>query len=102
MKTKKYFIENEFCDNEMVLKIEISKKEFDRQLRFLRNSVIVSQQMEYETPVVEPEWSGRTFDHPTCTETVYTFMSGCCVTLLTVLDTNEGYAFQTTKERVAT
>lgn len=98
MKTKKYYIENEFCDNEMIFKMEISKKEFDRQLKFLRNSVIVSQQMGYETPVTEPEWSGRKVDHTTCTETIYTFMSGCCATYLTAFETKEGYAFKTKKE----
>ena len=94
MKTKKYFIENEFCDNAMITKMEISKKEFDRQLRFLRNSVIVSQQMEYECPVVEPEWSNRKVDHKTYTETCYVFSSGCCRTFLTVIEAKEGYAFK--------
>lgn len=93
MKTKKYFVEVEFCENQMIKKLEVSKKEFELQLKFLKNSAIVSQQMEYECPIVETEWSNKMYEHANHTETIYVFQSGCCNTYLTILETKEGYCF---------
>lgn len=92
MKTRKYFLEVEFCESAMIRKMEISKKEFDKQMKFLRNQTIMTQ--DYECPIVEPEWSNKKFDHTTYTETCYVFNSGCCVTFLSVLEAKEGYCFK--------
>lgn len=91
MKTRKYTVETECCENAMLWQMEISKKEFDRQLKLMRNQVIVTA--EYETPVIEPEHSGKTFDHPTYTETIFVFQSACSVTFLTHFEAKEGYKF---------
>lgn len=91
MKTRKYTVETECCENAMLWQMEISKKEFDRQLKLMRNQVIVSS--GYESPVIEPERSGKVFDHPTYTETIFVFQTACSVTYLTRLETKEGYKF---------
>ena len=91
MKTKKYFLDIEFCEAEMVNKIEISKKEFNRQMKFLRAQTYLTK--DNECPITEPEWSNKKFEHETYTETCYVFNSGCCNTFLTILETKEGYCF---------
>lgn len=92
MKTKKYFVEIEMCENNMMQRMEISKKEYDRQLKYMREQVEAT--IDYETPVVEPEWSGKVIDHPQTTEVIYCFNCGCCTTYLTKYETKEGYAFK--------
>ena len=99
MKTSKYYIENDFLENDMLLRMEISKKEFNRQLAFLRQQIKTTK--DDECPIVEPEYSGRTHEVTSYTETRYYFRSGCAETCLVEMKTKEGFYFLTDKERKA-
>lgn len=88
----KYYIETEMCENIVVARMAISEKEYKRQIKILRNQVTITK--DYETPVIEPEWSGKTFDHPGCTEYIVCFNSGCCTTYLGKITAKEGYTIK--------
>ena len=99
MKTAKYLIEFDFLENDMVSTMEISKKEFTRQLAFLRQQIETTK--DDECPIVEPEYSGRTKEGNGYTKTIYYFRSGCAETALIELNAKDGYYFMTDKEKQA-
>lgn len=84
-----YYIETEMCENIMSARMHISEKEYKRQIKLLRNQVIVTK--DYETPVIEPEWSGKKFEATGYTEYTLCFNCGCCTTYLTKITAKKGY-----------
>ena len=89
MKTAKYRIEIENLETTMCQTLDISKKEYTRQLAFMRQQVKETAANEY--PVTESE--PRSYDHEGMTETVYQFNCGCSSTYLIALECKEGYHF---------
>ena len=89
MKTAKYRLEIEFLDTAMCQAMDITKKEYTRQLAFMRQQV--RDTADNECPVHEID--ARSYDHEGLTETVHQFASGCCVTFLIALECKEGYRF---------
>lgn len=89
MKAAKYRIVFEFLETDMCREMGISKKEFTRQLAFLRRQV--EETTGNECPVTEGE--PRVRDRETFVETMYHFSSGCAVTYLFALECKEGYRF---------
>lgn len=91
MKKSKYIIAFDYCDKPMSEDIEITKKEFERQLDFLRLQVRTSKDDE-EDQMEELEPKERDF---VCyTETSYFFSRGCATTYLTKLVCKRGYQFK--------
>ena len=89
MKTAKYRIEVEFLETAMCQTLDISKKEYNRQLAFMRQQVRDTADNECPVAEIEP----RSYDHEGMTETVHRFNSGCCATYLIALECKEGYRF---------
>lgn len=89
IKTTKYRIEIDFLETAMCQTLDIPKKEYNRQLAFMRQQV--RDTADYECPVTEVDV--RSYDHEHMTETVHRFNSGCCSTCLIVLKCKEGYCF---------
>ena len=90
MKTAKYRIVFEYLETDMCQEMGISKKEFNRQLFFLRQQV--KNTTVNECPVTECE--PRIRDHESLVETMYHFTSGCAVTYLFALECKPGYCFK--------
>lgn len=91
MKTAKYKLEIEFYENQMLSDMTITKKEFLRQLAFMREQIELTK--DYECPVTEASWSPQVREHKGVIETVYTFCSGCGRTFLTAFECKPGYHF---------
>lgn len=89
MKTAKYRIVFEYLDSDMCQEMEISKKEFNRQLSFLREQTVHT--LGNECPITECE--PRVRDRETFVETMHHFNSGCAVTYLFALECKPGYCF---------
>ena len=89
MKTAKYRIVFEYLEADMCQEMDITKKEFTRQLAFLRQQV--ENTKDNECPVTECDTRIR--DRETFTETTHHFTSGCAVTYLFALECKEGYRF---------
>lgn len=96
MKTEKYFIEFDYCEIGMCAPMSISKKEFNRQLAFMREQVTETKDNE-ETPV--QEFDPIRSDLGTTERTVYVFHSGCTRTFLTELKCKPGYRFKAGGEK---
>lgn len=90
MKTAKYRIVFEYLDADMCNEMEISKKEFNRQLSFMRQQV--ENTKDNECPINECDQMVR--DRESLVETVYHFNSGCAVTYLYALECKPGYCFK--------
>lgn len=90
MKTAIYKIEVEFYETPMNAPLTISKKEFNRQLSFLRQKVEESK--DYEYPLQERP--AQVFKHAHSTETVYHFKTGCADTYLSAYVCDKGYHFK--------
>lgn len=99
MKTSQYIIETAYLENDMILRMEISKKEFTRQLAFLRQQIETTK--DDECPITEPEYSGSTHEGEGYIKTLYYFRSGCAETCLHEIKAKEGYHFMTDKEKKA-
>lgn len=89
MKTAKYRIEIEFLETAMHQSLDISKREYNRQLAFMRQQVKATA--DNECPVTEAETLSG--DHKGYTETWHRFNCGCCATYLIALECKEGYHF---------
>lgn len=90
MKTKIYKIAFQFIESDMCSNIVISKKEFDRQLAFMREQVKATAKNEY--PI--EEYPVEKCDHICYNETTYIFTSGCATTYLFALICKNGYKFK--------
>lgn len=90
MKTKIYKIAFQFIDTDMCTNLDISKKEFDRQLAFMREQVKTTAGNEY--PIEEYPMNKK--DCICYTETAYIFVSGCATTYLFELVCKNGYKFK--------
>lgn len=95
MKTIKYFIEFDYCENGMCSPMEISKKEFMIQLKFLRKQIDITE--FYDTPITESEAIVR--ETESTVENTYVFLSGCARTFLTVCKCKPGYRFKRESEK---
>lgn len=90
MKTKLYKIQFQFIETNMSSEIIISKKEFDKQLAFLREQI--AKTADYECPVEEMQ--AFETDRICYTEKTYVFSSGCATTYLTESICKTGYKFK--------
>lgn len=95
MKTAKYFIEFDYCENGMCAPMEISKKEYQRQLAYMREQINATK--DDECPVEEMEPIQK--DLETMNKIVYIFHSGCARTFLTSLKCKPGYRFKRENEK---
>ena len=93
-KTVKYFIEFEAYEYAMSQKMEISKAEYTRQLKFMREQVEKTA-IDEDTPVTENEI--KVYDNGKTVETIITFQSGCAFTDLIKIECKEGYYFKPKK-----
>lgn len=95
MKTARYTIEFEGYEVDMCKTMEITKKEFNRQLDFMRQQVRTTPETnEYPVSEAEPitkEYAGHT-------TTVYIFHSGTVTTYLTAMICKDGYQFKSNKK----
>lgn len=90
MKTVKYFIECEYLENPMIKKMQISKKEFEANMKHLQKEV--EKTVDDECPIELFRDEIKEFETHT-TRTVI-FHSGCCSTYLTKITCKEGYRFK--------
>ena len=90
MKTIKYSIQFDNLESLNSGDIEISKAEFNRQLRHYRNQI--STTAENECPVEEHE--PRVKEYDTYTETSYIFACACATVWLTEIKCKDGYCFK--------
>lgn len=94
MKTVKYLISFENFENSMCRDLEISKKEYDKQLKFMREQV-KNTIIDEETPIRETNI--RTYENKTTIETHISFNCGCAYTDLIKIECKEGYHFKPKK-----
>lgn len=91
MKTARYFIHFENIEYSMCQKFEISKKEYENQVKFMKNQVNITS-IDEETPVTEIE--PKIFEYEKYTETIITFQCACAFTDLIKKECKEGYCFR--------
>lgn len=89
MKKEKYILCVECCESEIIKDIKISKKEYKKQLAFLRNQT--EKTKEYESPVIERETKK---DCDTYTQQANYFTCACSTTSLFALVCKKGYVFK--------
>lgn len=90
MKTVKYFMEFDMCDIDMCSKIEISKKEYERQFKFIQSQMKETEGQEFSVTALEPIIR----DFGTYTSSFYSFSCGCATTYLYKQECKEGYHFK--------
>lgn len=90
MKTVKYLIRFEAYEHEMSTEFEISKAEYERQLKFMQSQTETTIDDE-DTPVESREL--KSFRFPHSTQYVTTFQCGCAFTDLIKWETDEGFYF---------
>lgn len=88
--TKKFYLEVENYENPMLNKMQITEKEFVRQLKFLTNIVNITENKEDQDAL---EKRIRIYDHGNFTETVYYFTNCCCDTILVKYECKKGFSF---------
>lgn len=89
--TKKYYLEMQNIENPMLAKMQLSEKEFNKQLEYLRKRVQETMEEESENKIEE---TTRTYDHGNYTETCYWFTNCCCDTILSKYECKQGYEFK--------
>lgn len=89
MKTKKYYIQVDTIDIDNIMTMEITKKEFDRQLKFLQEQVTNTADAEYPMETLPT----KIINYETSTAKVYYFTIATTTTYLTIHQTKEGYHF---------
>ena len=92
MKTTKYSIQFDYLEQLGSTEIIISKAEFDKQLKHLKEQVKASEKFEYEYPNELKEYSNETTQ---IIITTYLFESGCANIYLKKYSCKEGYHFKT-------
>ena len=91
---KRFFIEFENYENKMSTSIQISEKEYNKQLKFLREQIVKTE--DDDIPIEECKLiKGET---KTTVSTTIRFRSGLADVYLTKEETKEGYRFLTDKE----
>ena len=96
MKKSKCFIEFENLENTMLNKMEITKKEFDRQIKFL-NERVEQTKDEDEENKIEKRMYKKEFE--TYIVNTYFYTNCCCDTILTEYVCKDGYKWNTQKHK---
>ena len=96
MKTTKYLISFESCEHSMCRDVEISKKEYESQLKFMHKQV-ENTFIDEDAPV--REMTIRTYENKATIETHTSFNCGFAYTDLIKIECKEGYHFKTKKEQ---
>ena len=86
MRTTRYTVEIDYLETDMLQRMDITKKEYKRQLDFLRMQVRAT--VDNECPVEE---SVEVQDREGYTKTVSVYRCGCCTTYLTAIECHPGY-----------
>jgi hypothetical protein len=86
MKTAKYILEIDMLDTDMVQSMELTKKEYNRQLAYLHSQVQATA--DHECPVEETE---HVLDRDGYTKTINMYSCGCCTTYLIAYECRPGY-----------
>lgn len=94
MKTRRYFIEFYSNEQAMSTEIEITQKEYFKQLDFLTDQVEKSKEFEYPVEKTVNYYNQR----PKYKETITSFSSGLGSTYLILQECKEGYRFLPKKE----
>jgi redox-regulated HSP33 family molecular chaperone len=89
MKTVKYFISFENLENQMCNEFEISKAEYNKQIKFLREQIKNTE--DTEAPIEEME--ERVLQNETLVKTIISFNCGCSFTDLIKMECKAGYCF---------
>ena len=89
MKTEKYGIGFMSIETSMCSQIEISKKEYDKQIRFLNKKIEMTQADEYPM-----EKSEMVFQNEQMIETVTSYSVGTGETILIKYECKPGYHFK--------
>jgi hypothetical protein len=90
MKTARYYIQFENIEIAMSTQMEISKTEYTRQLKHLREQVIATETNEYSLNENDP----IVYDLGTATKTTISFNCGCAYTDLIKIECKDGYCFK--------
>ena len=91
MKKTRYYISFDNLEIDMSTAIEISKKEYDAQLNFLREQVRVTARNGSEVTLNELDPVSHDFGN--CVQTLIWFTCGCAGTLLQKVECKKGYCF---------
>lgn len=94
MKTEKYTVEVENLELEIICPIDISKAEFKRQLKYLRDKT-----KEVACDIKTEELPLRTTDTECYTIYEHSFVRGCSITTLSRRVCKEGYCFKRKGEK---
>lgn len=86
MKTAKYILEIDMLDTDMLQSMELTKKEYNRQLAYLHSQVQATA--DNELPVEE---SKEVHDRDGYTKTITMYSCGCCTTYLIAIECYPGY-----------
>jgi hypothetical protein len=86
MKTAKYILEIDMLDTDMVQSMELTKKEYNRQLAYLHSQVQATA--DHECPVEERK---EEYARDGYTKTVNIYRCGCCRTYLIAIKCHPGY-----------
>lgn len=90
MKTARYFIKFENFEHSMCNDVEISKKEYNKQVKFMREQVKTN--IDSEIPVKELDT--KTYEKETTIETVISFICACAYTDIIKIECKDGYCFR--------
>lgn len=91
MKKVKYYLEFENIENSMLRKMEISKKEFEKQIKYLNQRVAETENEDDEFKIEKREYH-KEFDN--CFEDVFYFTNACADTILSTIKCKDGYCFE--------
>ena len=94
MKTEKYTVEVENLELEIICPIDISKAEFKKQLKYLRDKT-----KEVACDIKTEELPLRTTDTECYTIYEHSFVRGCSITTLSRRVCKEGYCFKRKGEK---
>lgn len=90
MKKVKFSIQFDYLEQLGSMEIVISKAEFDKQLKHLKEQVKASEEFGYECPVELTEYNN---ENEKIVVTTYLFKSGCADIYLKKYACKEGWSF---------
>lgn len=90
MKTTRYYIQFDNLEVAMSTQMEISKAQYNEQLKHLRQQVIDTENNEY--PLQEND--AIVYDLNTAVKTTISFNCGCAYTDLIKIECKDGYCFK--------
>lgn len=90
MKKVKYSIQFDYLEQFESTEIVISKAEFDKQLKHLKEQVKANGELDYECPI---ELMERSKENEQIVITTYHFQSGCADIYLKKYSCKEGWSF---------